>query len=401
MARYRDHIGTGYARLAALIGLPEEVASEGCYVFDRDGRRYLDCGGYGVFLLGHRHPAVVAAVKEALDSHPMPTRLLLNPAMADAAEQLASFAPPRLTKVAFTNSGAEAVELAMKVARSVGHRHVVATANGFHGKTLGALSVTGRDRYRTPFVPLLEGVELVPYGVADAIAAAIDRAPGPAAVVLEPVQGEGGVVIPPPGYLRDVRAICDRLGALLILDEVQTGLGRLGTRWGADAEGVVPDILTTGKALGGGVVPVGAVIATPEAYALLDREPLLHTSTFAGNGLAMAAVRATLTTIVEEHVVERAAELGRQVLAGLRQACVGAGDTVVDVRGRGLLIAIQFAQDHVAVEFLQEVLHHGLIVNYSLNADDVVRLTPPATLSDDDVDALVSAVAAAVEAVAG
>ncbi len=241
LGAYRRHVNRSLAALADLLDAPLEVASQGCHVYDPDGTAYLDCGGYAVFLLGHRHPRVVAAVRRQLDTHPLATRLLPSPPLADAAQTLAAAAPAGLDHVFLTNSGSEATELGLKLARLAGRTRIVSATGGFHGKTLGALSISGREQYRTPFAPLLPDVERVPYGDTAALAAALATDSRRTCVVLEPVQGEGGVVVPPPGYLAEARRLCTATGALLMADEIQTGLGRLGRWWGVDGERVVPD----------------------------------------------------------------------------------------------------------------------------------------------------------------
>jgi putrescine aminotransferase len=386
LTAYRRHVNVGQARLAQLLGLPVERSAQGVHVTGDDGRRYLDCGGYSVFLLGHRHPAVVAAVRAQLDRQPLATRLFLNERMAQAAQMLADVSPTGLERVTFTTSGAEAVELALKLGRASGRRRIVAAENGFHGKTLGALSATGRSRYRDPFLPLLADVEHVKFGDIDDLDRALRSGP-PATVVLEPIQAEAGALIPPAGYLSAVRALTRAHGALLVADEVQTGLGRLGSWWGVVPEGVVPDVLLAGKALGGGVMPVAAVISSCEAYAPLDVEPLLHSSTFAGNPLAAAAAVATLQVLAGDGLVERAMEVGSRLRAAVEAAVRTAGRGLVrDVRGRGLLVGVELVEPHHAALLLGELLTDGVIVSYSLNADAVVRLTPPAILDDVHID---------------
>jgi putrescine aminotransferase len=383
---YQRHVNVGQAKLARFLGLPAETAAEGALVVDDAGREYLDCGGYGVFLLGHRHPAVVGAVHEQLDRQPLSTRLFLSPQLARAATLLSEVAPAGLERVTFTNSGSEAVELALKVGRAGGRHRVVATRGGFHGKTLGALSVTGRHRYRAPFEPLLADVVHVPFGDVPALEAVLAAGP-PSTVVLEPVQGEGGVRLPPEGYLTAVRRACTRHGALMVVDEIQTGLGRLGRWWGVDQEAVRPDLLLVGKTLGGGVMPLGAVVATPDAYAPLDREPLLHSSTFAGNPLATTAAAATIGVLRSEGLVERAAALGAELEQIVREAAASLPVGVIrEVRARGLLAGIEFARPHHAAVFLEEMLNERVIVSYSLNADAVARLTPPAVLSSQHLE---------------
>lgn len=388
----RAHLSKGRASLAEILGGHSEAASEGCYVYGHDGRRYLECGGYGVFILGHRHPAVTAAVVRQIMTHPLATRVLLEPVAARAATAVAQITPPGLEYIHFVPSGSEATEAALKMVRGTGRRRLVSAVNGFHGKTMGALSVTGRQVYQEPFAPLLPDRTHVPFGDADALVRVLESAPGECCVFLEPVQGEGGVVIPPPGYLRSVREACDEYGAMLVLDEILTGLGRCGRMWAAGAEGVVPDIMLIGKGLSGGVVPVAAAAATAEAYALINRDPLLHSSTFACAPIAMAAAESAVRAIVAEEVPERAAVLGRRLLLAVTQVI---GDRcpylVREIRGIGLLLAVEFHAPEMAGDFVLELLDEGVVTSHSLNASSVIRMTPPASLADADIEFLTSA----------
>lgn len=389
---YRTHMNQGRATLGEMFGGHVEVASQGAWVTTAEGRRFLNCGGYGVFLVGARHPTVIRHVAEQLQTHPIATRVFLEPQAALAAEALTAVVPAGLSRVHFAGSGAEAAETALKMARTKGRHRLVATVNGYHGKTTGALSLTGNDVFRTPFQPLLPGTTHVPFGDAAALEAVLAEAPGEACVFVEPVQGEAGVIIPPAGYLRAVRDACDRHGALLVLDEVQTGLGRLGTWWGADAEGVTPDIMLVGKGLSGGIVPVSAVVATREAFSVFDRDPYLHTSTFSGAPLAMAAARGALAAMQEDDLVTRARELGDELLPEIRRIAVEHyGDAVREVRGRGLLLGIEFAEPGPAGDLLIELIANGVIANHSLNSHLVLRLTPPAVLVRSDLDFLYEA----------
>lgn len=390
--RHRRHVNRGMARLADLMGTHVEVRSAGNHVFDERDQRYLDCGGYGVFTLGHCHPAVVKAVTAQLGRLPLSTRSLVNPEVAAAAEALSAVTPAGLDYVYFGSSGAEAAEAAIKLACLNGRTRLISTHGGYHGKTLGALSVTGRDAYREPFGALLASAEFVRFGDAGELAEALARAGEQGCVILEPVQAEGGVVIPPDGYLREVERLCRHHGAYLILDEIQTGLARLGTWWGLDREGVVPDLLLVGKALSGGVVPVSAMVASAAAFEKLNQSPILHTSTFAGNPLAAAAARAAVEVIRDESVVSRAHTLGETLLGQLgflRNPLYAR--LVREVRGRGLLIGIEFAAEFLAGDFMIEMLKRNVIVSYSLNAHRVVRLTPSAFLAESDVKWLVTA----------
>jgi len=394
--RHRKHVNKGMARVSDLMGTHIEIRSAGNYVFDERGERYLDCGGYGVFTIGHCHPAVVKAVTEQLGRLPLSTRSLVNPEVAAAAETLSAITPAGLDYVYFGCSGAEATEAGIKLACLNGRTSLISTHGGYHGKTLGALSVTGRESYRAPFASLLAPAEFVSFGDVEQMAAALARAGAKGCVIVEPVQAEGGVIIPPDGYLREVERLCRHHGAFLILDEIQTGLARLGTWWGLERENVVPDLLLVGKALSGGVVPVSALVASNAAFEKLNQFPILHTSTFSGNPLAAAAARAAVETIRDENIVLRARALGDALLTRLDSLRPRHSRLIRDVRGRGILIGIEFEADFLAGDFMIEMLKKNVVVSYSLNAHRVVRLTPSALLSEADVQWLVAAIEASV-----
>ncbi|MFF3336382.1 aspartate aminotransferase family protein [Streptomyces sp. NPDC002888] len=398
---YRDHLAAGRAVLGTVLGGMVETASEGAWVFTQDGRRYLDFGGYGVFILGHRHPAVTAAVHRQVDTHPLASRVFLEPVAARAAEALAAHTPDGLDRVHFVNSGAEATEAALKLARAHGHTALVSAAGGYHGKTLGALSATANPTYQRPFEPLLPDTTVVPYGDAGALAETLALLGERACVIVEPVQGEGGVRIPPPGYLAEVGRLCAAHGAFLVVDEIQTGLGRLGSWWGLDGERVRPDALLVGKSLSGGVVPVAAMVATDKAYHPFSRDPYLHTSTFAASPIACAAALAAVETLDREDAVSRARAIGLRLLHGVRAVCAPyLGGLVSEVRGRGLLIGLELTVEQAVGEMILELVGHGVLVNHSLNAGRVLRLTPPAVVGPDEVRLFLDALTDALRAVA-
>ena len=394
LAAYQRHLSLGLTRLAELTHAGVEARAAGVHVWDEDGKRYLDCGGYGVLTLGHCHPRVVEAVVRQVRSQPATTYFLLSRVRAEAAAALSRVAPAGLDFVHFAQSGAEAVEAALKLARLHGRGRVIAMDGGYHGLTLGALSVTGRADHRRELGPLLDSVVFVPFGDAAALTAALQSGP-PACVLLEPVQGEAGVIVPPQGYLRATAAACRVHGALLAADEIQTGLGRLGTWWGVDREDVTPDILLAGKALGGGVVPVSALLATESVFRPFSRNPALHLSTFSGAPIAAAAAKAAIETIEAEGIVERARLLGERlrtvVRAAIAETCP---DLVREVRCAGLLIAIEWHADYHALDFLVEMLDRGVILALSSNAPHVTRLTPPAIMDEADVSELEAALRA-------
>ncbi|MDD3925477.1 MAG: aspartate aminotransferase family protein [bacterium] len=384
---------TGYAAV-------EEYA-EGVRITDSEGRTFIDCGGgYGVFSLGHRHPRVVQAVKDQLDRMPMSSKVLINKQLADLAERLAQVTPGDLQYSFFCNSGTEAVEGALKLARlATGRTRIVAAENAFHGKTFGGMSASGRDIYKEPFQPLVPGFDHVPFGDTAAMAAAVND--DTAAVILEPVQGEGGVVVPPDDYLPAVRRICDEHGVLLILDEVQTGLGRTGRLFACEHWDVVPDIMTMAKALGGGVMPIGAFTASAAVWKCLSTRPLIHTSTFGGNQLACAAGIAAVDAIVEERLPERAAVLGERMMAGLEELRLRYPDIIKEVRGKGLLIGLELTDPGYGGYIIPEMVKGGVTAVYTLNNPGVIRFEPPLVITEEDIDTVLRVTGDAVARAAG
>ena len=397
LERYRRHINPGLARLFQFGGVETvEWAAEGCIVWDAHGREYVDCAcGPAIFNIGHRHPRVLAAVRDQLDRLPMSVRTMPSAPQAELAERLAALTPGDLQYAFFANSGAEANEGAIKLARlATGRPGIVAMQEAFHGKTLGALSATGREYYRRPFEPLVPGFTHVPFGDAAAVEMAI--APTTGAVMLEPIQGEAGVIIPPAGYLREVREICDRRGVLLIADEIQTGLGRTGRLFAVEHEQVTPDIMTLAKALGGGVMPIGAFVARPHLWERLRQDPYIHSSTFGGNPLACRAAMATLEVVAEERLAERAEELGAHFLTRLREIEARHPRVIKAVRGRGLMLGIEFTHRDYALMTSAEAGHRGVITFYTLNNPQVIRIEPPLIITIELIDRAVQGIDGAV-----
>lgn len=389
--KYSAHVNPGLAKLMGFAGFGVEMRGEGCYLYDHEGRRYLDClGGYGVFSLGHRHPKVVDAVRRQLDDLPLSGKAFFSRNQAELATKLAEVSPIGLQFAFFSNSGAEAVEAAIKFAKgATGRSKIVSTYGGYHGKTIGALSATGREKYRKPFEPVMPGVVFVEYGDTGAAEAAVDQ--DTAAVIVETVQGEGGIVVPPSGYLTALRKACDRVGALLIADEVQTGLGRTGRMFGCDHEGIAPDIMPLAKCLGGGVMPIGATLGTEQVWeAVFGQNPLVHTSTFGGNPLACAAGLATLEVIEEEGLVERSEKMGALFKEGLTQIGAEHSDVVAEVRGQGLMIGLEFREDEIGELCVAQMLTRGMVAAYTLNNLRVLRFEPPLIISEREVETAVS-----------
>ncbi len=367
------------------------VRGEGARVWDDAGREYLDLvGGIAVNALGHAHPAIVAAVSAQVATLGHTSNLVINERTVELAERLLDLLDPqgaRGGRVFFANSGAEANETALKLTRRTGRTALLAAEGSFHGRTVGALSLTGQPAKQDPFAPLLPGVRFVPYGDTPALRDATDS--GTAAVFLEPIQGESGVVVPPDGYLRDARAVTERAGALLVLDEVQTGVARTGAWFAHQHEGVAPDVVTLAKGLGGGL-PIGACVAFGEAATLLTAGG--HGSTFGGNPVAAAAALAVLDTIESEQLVQRATTLG----ARLTQALTAHGCPLVErVRGRGLLLAVVLRAP-VARQVETLARQRGVLVNAT--GPQVLRLAPPLVLSDAQADAAIATLREALDA---
>ncbi|MEU0040156.1 acetylornithine transaminase [Streptomyces sp. NPDC006333] len=367
------------------------VRGAGTRLWDADGKEYLDfVGGIAVNALGHAHPAIVEAVGNQIASLGHVSNLFVaEPPVALAERLLQLFG--RDGRVYFCNSGAEANEGAFKIGRLTGRGHMVATRGGFHGRTMGALALTGQPGKQEPFLPLPGDVTHVPYGDPQALAAAVTDET--ALVVIEPIQGENGVVVPPAGYLKAARAITAASGSLLVLDEVQTGIGRTGHWFEYQAhEGVLPDVVTLAKGLGGGL-PLGATVAFGRAAELL--RPGQHGTTFGGNPVVCAAGLAVLDTIASEGLLENV----KRTSARLRDGIESLGHPLVDhVRGAGLLLGIVLTEP-LAPQVQQAAQDAGLLVNAP--APDVVRLMPPLNLSDDEVDVLLGALPGVLDAVNG
>ncbi|MDD4335160.1 MAG: aspartate aminotransferase family protein [Desulfotomaculaceae bacterium] len=410
---HKTYLNAGLATMLGLLDFDKQfVRAEGVYVWDSKGDRYLDfLGAYGALNTGHNHPRILAAL-DRVKEMPNLLQASLGTVVAALAKNLALITPGNLQRSFICNSGAEAVEGALKLARAAsGRQKLIYCEGSFHGKTLGALAVTGRGKYQKDFQPLVPGCTAVPYGELDALADELKKEET-AAFILEPVQGEGGIIIPPPGYLAEVRQICSKYGTLLIVDEIQTGLGRTGKLFACEHDGVTPDIMCLAKSLGGGIMPVGAYITTDEiwkkAYGGMEKA-LLHTSTFGGNTWAAAAAIAALEIILEENLPEKARETGEYLLGGLARL-KEKYPLIKDVRGLGLMAGIEFNQPGgmaskisfgLATKLSEEYLgslvagelvnKHRIITAYTLNNPNVIRLEPPLSVSKDQIDVVLQA----------
>ncbi|MEI6295434.1 MAG: acetylornithine transaminase [Actinomycetes bacterium] len=353
------------------------VKGKGAEVWDDNGKRYLDfLGGIATNVLGHAHPVIVKAVSEQIGKLGHVSNLYSHKQGIELAEKLQDLVNDSSARIFFCNSGAEANEAAIKISRLTGRKEIIAATGGFHGRTTGALSITGQDAKRTPFEPLLSGVKFVEFGDPLAMRKAVSKKT--AMVIIEAIQGENGVVVPESGYLRKVRAICDQNGALLVIDAVQTGMGRTGEWFGYESEGIKPDMITLAKGLGGGL-PLGAMIT------LGDRSPTFkpgeHGSTFGGNPVSCAAANAAIDFIVKKDVLKKVATSGKYLKVMLAKV-----PGVAQVRGRGLLLGIVL-DANVATAVASKAMSNGLLINAP--SRNVIRIAPPLIVSKKELSEFV------------
>ena len=366
----------------------ELVSGEGATVTDADGNTYIDMlAGIAVNALGHAHPAIVDAVSAQVARLGHVSNLFGSQPVVEVAEALRARVGDDTARVFFCNSGAEANEAAFKLARLTGRRRILAAERGFHGRTMGSLALTGQPDKRAPFEPMPAGVEFFTYGDIEALEALVQQDPGnTAAIILEPIQGETGVIPAPEGFLTKVREICDAHGILFITDEVQTGVGRTGDFFAFQHEGVLPDVITMAKGLGGGL-PIGATIARGRAATLFT--PGSHGTTFGGNPVACAAAKAVLG-VVDEAFLAEVRRKGQLLISAASQV-----PGVAQVRGRGLMLGVVL-DEAVAKLVVKQGLEEGLLLNAP--GENVIRLTPPLVITDDEIVEAMKRLALAIDA---
>jgi acetylornithine aminotransferase len=351
----------------------ELVSGKGATVIDSKGDQYLDfLAGIATNVLGHAHPAVVKAVSKQISTLGHVSNLYAHPNVIALADKLAKLTGDKSARVFFCNSGAEANEAALKLSRKTGRTRIVATKDSFHGRTMGALSLTGQPEKSKAFKPLIKGVTHVPYGDMGAMLKKVNKKT--AMVIVEPIMGEAGVIVPPHGYLQALRELCDDTGALLVFDCVQTGMGRTGDWFGYEYSGIKPDVITLAKGLGGGL-PLGAMIALGGSAELF--QPGDHGSTFGGNPVATAAALAVIETIESKNLLKRVGDVGTELMVDLALI-----EGVKSVRGAGLLIGIEFTNP-IAKKVAAQCQKSGVLVNG--NSDTVIRIAPPLIITDRDV----------------
>jgi len=349
----------------------------GSHVWDTDNKDYIDCmGGYGVALVGHRNERVVNAIKSQIDKVITVHSSYYNKTREEFLQALIAVAPPGLSQVHLNNSGSESIEAAIKFARKfTGKKKMVAMKGSYHGKSMGALSLTFNPKYRESFQPLVEKVLFSPYGDIDGLRTVVDN--DTAFVILEPIQGESGIHVPPEGFLQDVRKLCDENDSLLVFDEIQSGLGRTGRMWASEHWETTPDIMCLAKGIAGGV-PMGVTLVRPDILSVMKKGD--HSSTFGGNPLACAAGTATLQALTQDGLIENAKNMGEKFFRGLNDL-KSKHKIIREVRGRGLMIGVELKFE--VKDILMEGIKKGLLLLYS--GRNILRLLPPLVISDEDV----------------
>ncbi|WP_319762727.1 putrescine aminotransferase [Maridesulfovibrio sp.] len=394
---FRDHINKGFLEYRKSVTeagsfAVTEWTGQGSIMIDALDREYIDIlGGFGLYSYGIRHPKIVEAVKAQLDRSPQYSQEMLDPLRAKLARVIAKLTPGDIQYGFFANSGTEAVEGAMKLAKFyTGKKGFISMLKGFHGKTLGSLSLMGKSDYRAPLLPLLEGMRHVPFGDADAVEAELKKAQAVgddiAGVVVEPLQGEAGAIVPPDDFLPRLREICDKYGVLLIADEVQTGFGRTGKIFGVDHWDVAPDIMCFGKALGGGVVPMSGFFSTPKIWKVMEPNPFMHTTTTGGNPIACASALAAITVMQEEDLPAQAAKKGEYVKKRLGELSDKHPGILEKVTGKGLLLGMHFTNDEIGYAVASGLFARGVITAGTLTNAKCIRFEPALNIPMDLLD---------------
>lgn len=394
---FRNHVNKGFLEYRKSVTEEDSFAvtewtGQGSILKDILGREYIDLlGGFGLYTYGIRHPKIVAAVKAQLDRSPQYSQEMLDPLRAKLAQVIGMITPGDIQYGFFANSGTEAVEGAMKLAKLyTGKKGFIAMLKGFHGKTLGSLSLMGKDVYRRPLLPLLEGVQHAPFGDADEVERLLKTSAqvgnGIAAIVAEPIQGEAGAIVPPDDFWPRLRELCDQYGVLLIADEVQTGFGRTGKIFGVDHWDVTPDIMCFGKALGGGVVPMSGFFATPEIWKVMEPNPFMHTTTTGGNPIACAAALAAITVLQSEDLPGQAAQKGDYIKGRLNELKEKYPGILEKITGKGLLIGMEFVSDEIGYQLAAGLFARGVVTAGTLTNAKCIRFEPALNIPMDTLN---------------
>lgn len=405
---WTDHVNAGFLKYRKSVSTDYtavEWEDDGAVFRDINGKEFIDMlGGFGVYVTGHRHPKVLKAVIDQLGRQGIHSQELIDPLRTYLAHLVSLITPGDLNFAFLTNSGTESVEGCLKMAVLTTGRHkFIGAIGGFHGKSMGSLGGTSKAVFREPFLPLMNWSH-VPFGNVDALKTMMescdfsgDRV---AAVVLEPILGEGGIVVAPPGYLAAARELCDKFGAMLVFDEIQSGMGRTGKMFASEHDGVVPDLMALGKGFGGGIMPIGACVGTPKTWERYIDNPFLHTTTFGGNPPACAAAIATINVLLDEDLPRQAAEKGTYLLKQINALAAKYPAILKLARGRGLMLGMEFADNDLGYEVAKELFGRNILISGTYINARVLRLEPALTISREQLDTFLGALEDSLKAVA-
>jgi len=404
---WTDHVNEGFLQFRKSVSTDYtavEWEDEGAVFRDINGKEFIDIlGGYGIYVVGHRHPTVMKAVRDQLDRQAIHSQELIDPLRTYLAHLVALVTPGDLQFAFLTNSGTESVEGCLKMATlATGRHHYIGAVGAFHGKSMGSLGGTSKAVFREPFLPLMHWTHL-PWGDIDILAKMMktfdftgDRV---AAVVIEPIQGEGGINVAPEGYLAAARELCDRYGAMLVFDEIQSGMGRSGKMFACEHDGIAPDLMALGKGFGGGVMPIGAVAGTAKTWERYIENPFLHTTTFGGNPVSCAAAIATLNVLLTEDLPRQAGEKGDYLLGRFAELGARYPNLLKLWRGRGLMLGLEFADDHLGYAVSKHLFARQILIGGTYINSRTLRVEPPLTISYPQLDRFVQALDESLAAV--
>lgn len=397
---WTDHVNAGFLKYRKSVSTDYtavEWDDEGAVFRDVNGKEFIDMlGGFGIYNVGHRHPKVLKAVRDQLEKQAIHSQELIDPLRTYLAHLVSLITPGDLQYSFFTNSGTESVEGCLKMAMlATGRHHFIGTVGAFHGKSLGSLGGTSKAVFREPFMPILKHWSHVPFGDIDALKSIMETCDFSgnrvAAVIIEPIQGEGGINVSPPGYLAAARELCDKFGAVLIFDEVQSGMGRTGKMFACEHDGIVPDLMAVGKGFGGGVMPIGACIGNAKTWERYIENPFLHTTTFGGNPLACSAAIATINVLLDENLLEAAATKGEYFLKEINAMATRYPALLARCRGRGLMLGMEFTNNDLGYEVSKNLFERNILISGTYINSKVLRVEPPLVIAQEQMDKFLKA----------
>ncbi|MBX3075208.1 putrescine aminotransferase [Candidatus Obscuribacterales bacterium] len=404
---WRDHVNEGFLQYRKSVSTDYtavEWEDDGAVFRDINGKEFIDMlGGFGIYSVGHRHPKVIKAVREQLEKQCIHSQELIDPLRTYLARLVALITPGDLQYSFLTNSGTESVEACLKMAMlATGRHHFVGTVGGFHGKSLGSLGGTSKAVFRAPFLPLMNWTHL-PFGDVEALKMTLEcndfSGDKVAAFLVEPIQGEGGINVAPPGYLKAARELCDKYGAMLIFDEIQCGMGRTGKMFYCEYDDVVPDLMALGKGFGGGVMPIGACVGSAKTWEKYVENPFLHTTTFGGNPLACAAAIATISVLLEEGLLDQAREKGEYMLPRLNKLAEKYPEVLAGARGVGLMLGMEFTNNDLGYQVSKNLFARNILISGTYINARVLRVEPPLVISYEQIDKFLSSLEESIQQV--